>query len=211
MVTSAGNVVLLRQPRQARSRELVEKVCIATVSLAEESGVVSLNTNAIAERAGVDISSLYRFFPNKAVIIQYIVSEWLEQVRSVWDRYESDPALLKLTWEEYFCRLSSDWQNVETQDYYHALQDAWSIYPELGAMDAQHRENYVAFFIRQMKRFGARGTKEDWKDLAMYLYIVEDEVHSKSAKDIFSTLQAGRSLFLESMLHHLGKLMPTRK
>ena len=208
-MTSTSYILLLRQPRQARSRELVEKICSATVSIAQESGVLALNTNDIAERAGVDISSLYRFFPNKAAILQYIVSQWLDQVRSIWDRYESDPELLQLDWEQYFCRISSDWQNVETQDYYQALQDAWSVYPDLAAMDVQHRENYIAFFVRQMKRFGARGTKKEWMDLAIYLYIVEDEVHSRSANNTFSTLQAGRSLFLETMLYHLGKFMPT--
>jgi hypothetical protein len=78
-------------------------------------------------------------------------------------------------------------------------------------MDVQHRENYIAFFVRQMKRFGARGTKKEWIDLAIYLYIVEDEVQSRPANNAFSTLQAGRSLFLESMLYHLGKFMPTNK
>ncbi len=211
LVTSTSNIVLLRQPRQARSRELVEKICSATVAIARESGVLAVNTNDIAQRAGVDISSLYRFFPNKAAILQYIVSQWLDQVRSIWDRYESDPQLLQLDWERYFCRLSSDWQSVDTQDYYHALQDAWSIYPELASMDVQHRENYIAFFVRQMKRFGATGARKEWIDLAMYLYIVEDEIHSKSANNAFSTLRAGRSLFLESMLYHLGKIMPANK
>lgn len=47
-----------QQPKQARSRDLVDKICGAAVALAQESGVLALNTNSIANRAGVDISSL---------------------------------------------------------------------------------------------------------------------------------------------------------
>jgi len=41
-------------------------------------------------------------------------------------------------------------------------------------MDAQHRGSYIAFFLRQMKRFDARATKKEWRDFAIYLYVVED-------------------------------------
>lgn len=208
LMNSPSNIGLLRLPKQARSRLVVEKICLAALSISEENGVDALNTNSIAERAGVDISSLYRFFPNKMAILQYIASNWLAQIRSVWERYETEPELLQLQWEEYFCRISADWQSAHTQDYYSSLRKAWLIYPELEEMDVEHRENYIAFFLRQMKRFGARGTKKEWRDLAVYLYLVEDEIHTHATNNIFSTLGAGRDLFVDSMLFHLREIMP---
>ncbi|MDG1387567.1 MAG: hypothetical protein P8L70_05535 [Halioglobus sp.] len=57
-MTSIDNIGILQQPKQARSRDLVDKICGAAVALAQESGVLALNTNSIASGAGVDISSL---------------------------------------------------------------------------------------------------------------------------------------------------------
>ena len=54
-----------REPRQQRTLDIIRKIELATLTLLREGGVTQLNTNAIAERSGVDIKSLYRFFPNK--------------------------------------------------------------------------------------------------------------------------------------------------
>lgn len=207
-MTETTTVALMREPKQRRSKESIEKICAATLLMAQESGLAALNTNAIAARAGVDTSSLYRFFPNKAAILQFIVSRWMGEVRLVWNKYETDVELLKLGWEDYFRQISIDWQNRDTQDNYSALHDAWTLYPELEEMDRQHREYYTNFFIRQMQRFRATGTRKNWKDLAVYLYVMEDEVHSIATKNAFSSVDAGRDLFLKTMLFHLGQIMP---
>lgn len=58
-----------REPRQGRSRELVRAVVEAGQLLLEEADdPESVTTHHIAERAGVDIASLYRYFPNKESI-----------------------------------------------------------------------------------------------------------------------------------------------
>ena len=204
-----SNVLLLREPKQSRTKALVERICDATVSIAQESGPLALNTNAIAERAEVDVSSLYRFFPNKTAILQYIFASWLTEVRSVWDKYENDQALLLLEWDEYFSGISDEWQlSDKTQDYFRLFQDACALHPELTAMDLQHRENFIAFYSRQFKRFGAKGTKRQWRDLAAYLYIIEDEVHAQSARGCFSSLDAGRAFYLHTLRSLLSEIMP---
>ena len=56
-------------PSQARSRVTVDAIVQAATCILTEDGWDGLTTNAIAERAGVNIGSLYRFFPNKEAVI----------------------------------------------------------------------------------------------------------------------------------------------
>jgi AcrR family transcriptional regulator len=61
-----------RAPRQIRSRAIVEAIVEAGRQLLAAEGPTSLTTNRIAERAGVSIGSLYRYFPNKEAVIAAI-------------------------------------------------------------------------------------------------------------------------------------------
>lgn len=58
-----------KSPSQSRSRATVDAIMQASTYILSEVGWSGLNTNAIAERAGVNISSLYQYFPNKQAII----------------------------------------------------------------------------------------------------------------------------------------------
>jgi len=57
------------QPVQQRSKETVELILATTAELLDEVGVDSFNTNLLAERAGVRVRTVYRYFPNKLAII----------------------------------------------------------------------------------------------------------------------------------------------
>lgn len=72
---------LRRVPQQDRGRRAVEAVLAATSELLEEAGFGGLTTAAIAERAGVNIASLYRYFPNKFAIVRELAVR-LEEERS---------------------------------------------------------------------------------------------------------------------------------
>ena len=78
----AGTAALRRVPRQERGRRAVESVLAATSELLEESGFDSLTTALIAERAGVNIATVYRYYPNKFTIVRELAVE-LEEERSI--------------------------------------------------------------------------------------------------------------------------------
>jgi AcrR family transcriptional regulator len=61
-----------RIPKQRRSREIVDAIVEAGRHLLEERGPEALTTNAVAERAGVSIGSLYRYFPSRAAVLAAI-------------------------------------------------------------------------------------------------------------------------------------------
>ena len=58
-----------KQPTQARSKSTVDAMLEATRRLLVRSGFDALNTNDVAEVAGVSIGSLYQYFPSKESLI----------------------------------------------------------------------------------------------------------------------------------------------
>jgi AcrR family transcriptional regulator len=58
-----------RRPQQARARATVDSILEAAIQVLERSGVDGLNTNSVAERAGVSIGTLYQYFPDKDAIL----------------------------------------------------------------------------------------------------------------------------------------------
>ena len=65
-------------PRQARSRATVDAILEAAAQLLEVVGERGFNTNAVAERAGVSIGSLYRYFPNKRAVLAALARREME-------------------------------------------------------------------------------------------------------------------------------------
>src|ERR1700722_10162709 len=63
-------------PVQSRSSETVNAVLEAAARILERHGFEGYTTNAVAERAGVSIGSLYQYFPSKdAVTVALIERE----------------------------------------------------------------------------------------------------------------------------------------
>jgi len=58
-----------KTPRQERSRSTVEALLEATTDILIRQGYAKLTTNRISERAGVNIASLYQYFPGKEAIV----------------------------------------------------------------------------------------------------------------------------------------------
>jgi AcrR family transcriptional regulator len=58
-----------KSPRQERSRATVEALLEATTDILIREGYAKLTTNRIADRAGVNIASLYQYFPGKEAIV----------------------------------------------------------------------------------------------------------------------------------------------
>lgn len=73
-----------RRPQQSRSRELVRAIREAGLAILAEQGAAGLTTNRIAERAGVGIASLYRYYPDKEAVLADLFDE---KVRAIDQSY----------------------------------------------------------------------------------------------------------------------------
>jgi AcrR family transcriptional regulator len=66
-----------KQPKQARSADLVAAILDAAVQVLAKQGAQRFTTARVAEKAGVSVGSLYQYFPNKAAILFRLQSnEW---------------------------------------------------------------------------------------------------------------------------------------
>jgi AcrR family transcriptional regulator len=72
-----------RPPQQDRGLKRVESILDAAEAVVAEVGVEAASTNAIAERAGSSVGSLYHFFPSKEAIIEALARRFAERKREV--------------------------------------------------------------------------------------------------------------------------------
>lgn len=75
-----------RLPQQARSQQRVDLILDTAADLFAEVGYESMTTNGIAERAGISIGSLYRYFSGKDAILRALAKRYQEQVRGIFDQ-----------------------------------------------------------------------------------------------------------------------------
>jgi AcrR family transcriptional regulator len=74
-----------RRPKQARSAEIVKAIEDACARILAEQGPDALTTNHIADVAGVNIASLYRYFPNKDAILAELYEQRLAREAAALD------------------------------------------------------------------------------------------------------------------------------
>ncbi|MGH7713716.1 MAG: TetR/AcrR family transcriptional regulator, partial [Gemmatimonadaceae bacterium] len=72
-----------RAPQQDRGLKRVESILDAAEAVIAEVGVDAASTNAIAERAGASVGSLYHFFPSKEAIIEALARRFADQKREL--------------------------------------------------------------------------------------------------------------------------------
>lgn len=75
-----------KAPRQSRSQATVTAILDATARILVERGFAAASTNAVAERAGVSVGSLYQYFPNKEALIAALHARHGEQMMDVIQR-----------------------------------------------------------------------------------------------------------------------------
>jgi len=64
-----------KQPRQARAQATVAAILEAAARILETEGLPGFTTNAVAERAGVSIGSLYQYFPAREALLAALMRD----------------------------------------------------------------------------------------------------------------------------------------
>ena len=71
-----------KRPRQQRSRDTVDSILDATARLLKHAGFAGMTTNAVAEKAGVSIGSLYQYFPNKEALVSALIERHCDEMNA---------------------------------------------------------------------------------------------------------------------------------
>jgi AcrR family transcriptional regulator len=85
MVAARQKVELLEKnkPRQERAKRTYESILTAAAELLVEVGVERISTNIIAERAGITVPALYRYFPNKYAVLNALGAVLMDRQNEV--------------------------------------------------------------------------------------------------------------------------------
>jgi len=156
----------LKEPRQARSTELVTAILEAAVQVLAAEGAQRFTTARVAERAGVSVGSLYQYFPNKAAILFRLQSDEWRRTSALLAGILSDislPPLARLrSLTHAFIR-----SECEEADIRMTLNDAAPLYrdaPEAVAVHAESAHIFEAFAQEALP-----GVPEDQRALAAEL------------------------------------------
>lgn len=143
------NLALRTQPRQARSRETFERILDTAADVLEEVGYEGFNTNLLAERAGVGVRALYRYFPNKFAVL-VALGERLAVAEMMW------------TGDLRNLAQAPDWRArvaAAVHDYYRAAR----VRPGYAALRA------ASFAIPELREIDAAASRKLEADLAIGL------------------------------------------
>src|SRR5215471_50472 len=68
-----------RLPAQARSRERVQRLLDTADEMIGANGAARLTVPLLASRAGVNVGTIYQFFPDKSAIVDAIAERYMQQ------------------------------------------------------------------------------------------------------------------------------------
>ncbi|MFT4520477.1 MAG: AcrR family transcriptional regulator [Halioglobus sp.] len=89
MLAQRPQVELLEKnkPRQDRAKRTYEAILKAASELLVEVGVERISTNLIAERAGITVPALYRYFPNKYAVLNALGAVLMDRQNAVFNTW----------------------------------------------------------------------------------------------------------------------------
>jgi AcrR family transcriptional regulator len=101
----AGMLEPRKRPRQQRALMTFDAIVDACAQLLDRGGYEALTTNAISDRAGVSIGTLYEYFPNRDSIVAALATAACRRLVSrMWQAAEEAAALEPLEGVEHLLR-----------------------------------------------------------------------------------------------------------
>lgn len=165
-----------KSPVQARAQHRVQLILASTRALLREEGLAAVTTTAIANRAGIPVSSLYQYYPNKKAILMALYEDYLAKVRELFSRYDQ-PKYLEQGWQSFITLLFGQIHRAELRDEIeNELEKALVIYPELAEIDRQHREKIAVIMVELLRKLGSRWSRAKLRRLALYGYSLNSGV-----------------------------------
>jgi AcrR family transcriptional regulator len=140
-------IALKKEPKQARSAELVATVLEAALEVLAEEGAQRFTTARVADRAGVSVGSLYQYFPNKASILFRLQQEEWQQTTALMANILGDTAHAPLDRQRAFVHAFIK-SECEEASFRVALDDCAPLYrdaPEAHQAKAAGRNTMAAF------------------------------------------------------------------
>jgi AcrR family transcriptional regulator len=197
-----------KQPKQARSTELVATILEAAVQVLAKEGAHRFTTARVAEKAGVSVGSLYQYFPNKAAILFRLQSdEWrqtTELLRDILEDLKRPPLERLRTLVHAFIRSECEEAAVRV-----ALDDAAPLYRD--APEAQEArasgERTLQVFMREVLPEASEATRALAADLITATLSAVGKHFSETPRTS-AEIEAYADAMAEMFCAYLGALEP---
>ncbi|MEZ5571619.1 MAG: TetR/AcrR family transcriptional regulator [Halioglobus sp.] len=134
MVAVREYVELLEKnkPQQERAKRTYEAILAAAAELLVEVGVERISTNLVAEKAGVTVPALYRYFPNKYAVLNALGAVLMDKQNAVFQQ-----------WFEQYCAAGDP--QVLLDNVYELLKRTYDVTrKELGGLEVVQALRAVA-------------------------------------------------------------------
>lgn len=153
---------LLVQPQQERAVAKFRKMVEAGGEILAESGFGGLTSDAVAARAGVNISTFYKYFANREALVGYMAVAFIEEQTTSLCRFIARTAPdtpLERVIPAMIDTAVDDWTNNPTS---RALQGSFILDPVLYAEYSRSSLDVAAALRPFMTAWKITGTHEDW-------------------------------------------------
>jgi AcrR family transcriptional regulator len=176
-ISDLPNVALRVEPQQARARHAIDTILRATGELLDEVGYDTLTTKTVAERAGVNIATVYRYFPDKRSLAHSLAARHEAEYT---DRFS--PHLLALA-------TADDWRTAIR----HLTAEAMRMRVEQPGMDGMRRPLSAGSELSELQRHIVGGLVDSIADV---LRTRRPELTVKASRVLAATVQASTDAVL---------------
>jgi len=163
------NLDLRRRPVQTRSAETFDQILAAAAGLLEEVGWDGFNTNRLAERTGIGVRTIYRYFPNKLAVVSTLArrmtDEWDDWLSDFGSAVGSEKALL----EAWPAMIDVFIEGLRKQPGGVAVRRAMAASPTLREIDREDNDRLSNILARELKRLRPERATADTRTAARLL------------------------------------------
>ncbi len=154
--TSSSPLEARSKPVQKRSQERINQILAATGELLASTPTEAITTTLIAERAGIPVSSVYRYFPNVFSIynalFEQVNADQHEKIISIVENVDAIPK-----WRERFLAIIQFLRtSIDEHPFHRPLLKAIFAHPELNR-PKDTMVNSIATIIAERWRRGEDG------------------------------------------------------
>lgn len=202
---------LKKLPTQARSRARVEAILSAAEELLAEIGYGAVTTNAIAERAGAPIGSLYQYFDGKDDVLAELATRFEARI----DAFASDvltPELMREDLDAFFIALCEGLAEIQAEhrSFVCVFSGGGGDDP-IAELAERLRSTLTARLIGVMTRVWPQVAERDrrrmltvWSQIAQAMIAATDRASSEGRRETIEETALALSAYTREKLRTLG-------
>lgn len=168
-----------RSPLQDRAKRTVREILDATIELLDDEGPENLTTERVAERSGVNIATVYNYFPNKLALLHALARQFAqqqqEQLDAVYCRRE------EVGWREVVDQLVDTTLSFNrTVKGAAAVARAMQSHATLRRIDYERDSRQSEFVATLLAELGLKGSLQELQTKALVLLQTAGSVMDKA-------------------------------